>query len=64
MVAYDGSCSVGSCDWSVFIEQKADAKRILPLKIRVSYNALLFSRARMQEFLNQIQFITQARPKR
>ena len=52
--------AVGACDWSVFIEQKPDAKRILPLRIRVSYNALLFSQERMAEFLNQIQFVTEA----
>jgi hypothetical protein len=47
---------VGTCDWSVFIEQKADAKRILPLKIRVSYNALLFSRVRMQVCCARLEF--------
>ena len=51
--------AVGTCDWTVFVEQKADAKRILPLKIRISYNSVLFKEARMVELLNQIQFVTE-----
>ena len=35
-------------------------KRLLPLRIRVSYNSLLFSKERMCEFLAQLGFVAEA----
>jgi non-ribosomal peptide synthetase component F len=42
------------CDWNVFIEMESDCKRLLPLKVRLIYNAVLFSRERMEEILVQL----------
>eukprot|EP00039_Didymoeca_costata_P013485 m.205782 g.205782 ORF g.205782 m.205782 type:complete len:179 (-) comp15790_c0_seq1:6844-7380(-) len=38
------------CDWQVFVEQRPDVKRLLPLRFRAVYNSLVFSRTRMSEF--------------
>jgi non-ribosomal peptide synthetase component F len=44
-----------SCDWTIFVEQLSDAKSLLPLKVRVVYNTILFARDRIQELLRQVQ---------
>ncbi len=50
----------GQSDWSIFIEQMRNVKQLLPLRIRVSYNSLLFSSERMKEFLRQLGQATEA----
>ncbi|KJE96719.1 aminoadipate-semialdehyde dehydrogenase [Capsaspora owczarzaki ATCC 30864] len=46
-----------SCDWTVYLEQLADSKRLLPLKLRAIYNTVLFSRERMAEMLRQLELM-------
>lgn len=46
-----------SCDWTIYLEQLADSKRLLPLKLRVIYNTVLFSRERMAEMLRQLELM-------
>ena len=41
-------------EWSVYVEQEPDARRILPLRIRIRYDSLLFSRSRMDNALAQM----------
>jgi len=45
------------CDWNVYLEQQPDAKRLLPLRLRVVYNAVLYSADRMQEMLRQLEMV-------
>lgn len=47
-----------ACDWTVYVEQLPDTKRLLPLNLRVIYNTVLFSRERMEEMLRQLEQTT------
>ena len=46
-----------SCDWTVYLEQQPDAKRLLPLRLRVLYNSVLYSSKRMEEMLRQLELV-------
>tara|TARA_R110002050_G_scaffold299986_1_gene467219 strand:- start:38 stop:427 length:390 start_codon:yes stop_codon:yes gene_type:complete len=45
------------CDWNVYLEQEPDAKRLLPLRLRVVYNAVLYDPERMEEMLRQLEMV-------
>lgn len=46
--------AVAACDWTIFVEQEADSKRLLPLRLRVTFNTVLFTRERVDELLAQV----------
>jgi len=49
-----------NCDWTVFVQQIPDARRLLPIRIQVAYNNVLYSGERMKEMLSQIGHILSA----
>eukprot|EP01135_Chromosphaera_perkinsii_P008712 Nk52_evm45s1444 gene=Nk52_evmTU45s1444 len=46
-----------NCEWTFYVEQDRDSKKLLPLNIRVIYNTALYTRDRMREVLEQLQMI-------
>eukprot|EP00051_Salpingoeca_urceolata_P007651 m.99362 g.99362 ORF g.99362 m.99362 type:complete len:1315 (-) comp15332_c1_seq1:111-4055(-) len=48
------------CDWTVFVEQVADAKRLLPLRLRVVFNTVLYARERITDVLRQMELAIKA----
>ena len=45
------------CDWRFFVEHIPNAKRMLPLKLRLLFNTLEYARERMAIVLDQVQAI-------
>lgn len=45
-------------DWTVYIESIPDAKKLLPLRIRFSFNAVQYSRKQIQQILEQVELVT------
>lgn len=53
----DKTLEAASCDWTIYLEQIPDAKRLLPLRLRAVYNTALYSRERMAELLRQLEIV-------
>jgi L-aminoadipate-semialdehyde dehydrogenase len=51
--------SLGTCDWRVFVEQQPDAKRLVPISMRVKYNSTLFTKQKILDLLRQMQVVIQ-----
>eukprot|EP00297_Palpitomonas_bilix_P001862 CAMPEP_0113882360 /NCGR_PEP_ID=MMETSP0780_2-20120614/8913_1 /TAXON_ID=652834 /ORGANISM="Palpitomonas bilix" /LENGTH=1444 /DNA_ID=CAMNT_0000869369 /DNA_START=33 /DNA_END=4367 /DNA_ORIENTATION=- /assembly_acc=CAM_ASM_000599 len=49
--------AAGICDLTVYVEQEASVKRMLPLKFRAAYNAILFEPSRIEELLRQLETV-------
>lgn len=45
------------CDWTLYVDQVADSKRLLPLRLRVLFNSALYDRARMSDMLIQMESV-------
>jgi hypothetical protein len=50
--------AVAACDWTLFVEQEPDSKRLLPLRLRVTFNTVLFTRERVDELLAQVHVLS------
>eukprot|EP00054_Salpingoeca_dolichothecata_P011596 m.64349 g.64349 ORF g.64349 m.64349 type:complete len:1290 (+) comp19542_c0_seq1:69-3938(+) len=48
------------CDWTIYVEQDHNSKRLLPLRLRIIFNTTLFSRDRMQDVLRQCEMVLNA----
>lgn len=48
------------CDWTLYVEQVSDSKRLLPLRLRLVFNAALYARTRIAEMLHQVQVVLDA----
>ena len=46
-----------TCEWRLFVEHVPDAKRLLPLRLRVIFNTMIYARDRMSLMLRQLQLI-------
>ncbi|RKO93709.1 hypothetical protein BDK51DRAFT_25376 [Blyttiomyces helicus] len=51
-----------TCDLTVFISQAPTLRRLLPIEIKVHHNTVLFSHARIQDMLAQIELVLVADP--
>ncbi|KAJ3298155.1 large subunit of alpha-aminoadipate reductase [Borealophlyctis nickersoniae] len=49
-----------SCDITIFISQAATLRRLLPIEIKLLYNTVLFSSARIQDMLDQLQLVLES----
>lgn len=47
-------------DLTIFISQEADLRRLLPIRIKVVYNTVLFSNVRISDMLTQLQNVISA----
>ncbi|KNC50998.1 alpha-aminoadipate reductase Lys1p [Thecamonas trahens ATCC 50062] len=47
-------------EWTIYIEHEPDTRRLLPLRLRIRYDSLLYTRARMVNALHQIDAIITA----
>ncbi|KAJ3399369.1 large subunit of alpha-aminoadipate reductase [Chytriomyces hyalinus] len=56
-LASSSSASISSCDITILISQAPTLRRILPIDIKVLYNSVLFSGARIADMLDQIELI-------
>lgn len=45
------------CEWRLFVEQVANAKRLLPLRLRIVFNTMLYARGRMEDVLQQLELV-------
>lgn len=46
-----------SCDWTIYVEQLSDSRALLPLRVRVVFNTILFARERIIEMLRQLELV-------
>ena len=46
-----------NCEWTFYVEQQPDSKKLLPLNIRVIYNTALYTREHMAEVLSQLELV-------
>eukprot|EP00040_Diaphanoeca_grandis_P023592 m.128593 g.128593 ORF g.128593 m.128593 type:complete len:1288 (+) comp29345_c3_seq1:30-3893(+) len=44
-------------DWTLYIENVPDAKRLLPIRLRLIFNSIQFNRTRIKQALEQTEFI-------
>ncbi|KAL2911337.1 large subunit of alpha-aminoadipate reductase [Polyrhizophydium stewartii] len=51
------SMTSSSCDLTVFISQAPTLRRMLPIQIKIVYNAVLFSAQRVSDMLDQLQLL-------
>eukprot|EP01134_Creolimax_fragrantissima_P004436 CFRG4436T1 len=47
------------CEWTLFVEQNRDSKRLLPLRLRLVFNSVLFKPERMNEVLHHVEIVLQ-----
>lgn len=45
------------CDWTLYVEQAPDTRRLLPLRLRLAYNSVLYSQQRIVDCLQQMQAV-------
>jgi L-aminoadipate-semialdehyde dehydrogenase len=46
-----------SCDMTIFISQTTTARRILPIQLKIIYNSVLFSEARISDMVQQLELV-------
>ncbi|KAI8607697.1 hypothetical protein BC830DRAFT_1053041, partial [Chytriomyces sp. MP71] len=56
-LASSSSASISTCDITILISQAPTLRRILPIDLTVLYNSVLFSGARINDMLDQIELI-------
>jgi non-ribosomal peptide synthetase component F len=53
----DTVMAANTCEWRMFVEHVPDAKRLLPLRLRVVFNTMIYARERMGLMLRQLQSV-------
>lgn len=46
-----------SCDWTIYVEQLSDSRALLPLRVRIVFNTILYARERIVEMLRQLESV-------
>ncbi|KAJ1344856.1 L-aminoadipate-semialdehyde dehydrogenase [Batrachochytrium salamandrivorans] len=54
------STTSSNCDLTVFISQAPTLRRMLPIQIKMVYNAVLFSASRIQDIFDQLQLLLES----
>ena len=45
------------CEWRLFVEHSPDSKRLLPLRLRIVFNTMVYARERITSFLKQLEMV-------
>lgn len=45
------------CEWRLFVEHAPDSKRLLPLRLRIVFNTMVYARERITSFLKQLEMV-------